>query len=111
MGTISSQILSDTLILTISGNFDRTIGSQFQQILERAKSARCRNVRFEFQHVTSIDSSGLGMVFLAAHYFRQKGGRRSILSPHPVIREVLERADMPSLVEIVNVSDQALPAA
>ena len=109
--SLPSRILYDTIIISPPPHFDVRVQVDFQRILTRAHKEGCRHVWFDFQKVVCIDSSGLGMVFLASHQVRQKGGRVWILGARESIRVLLERADLSSVVNIVGYGRENRPAA
>ena len=108
---LSSRILYDTIVISPPPHFDARVQGDFQRILARAHKAGCRHVWFDFQNVFFIDSSGLGMVFLASHQVRQKGGQVWVQGARESIRVLLERADLLSVVNIVGYKQESKPAA
>ena len=108
---LSARILYDTLIISPPLRFDARVHADFQRILSQAHKAGCQYVWFDFQKVVWIDSSGLGMVFLASHQVRQKGCRVWILGARESICAILARVDLSSVVDIVGYGLETRPAA
>lgn len=111
MTNISSRLIKDCLVIALSGEFNATLQDPFFSILCQSRKPSCRDVCLDFHDVCGIDSAGLGMVFLTAHQFRQRGGQCRLLNPQPQVLAQLERADLPSLVQIVISPGEVLPAA
>lgn len=66
----------------------------------QAQEARCQHVLLNLQALTTIDSRGLGKLFLTYHHLSRKKIRMSLVSPRPRVREMLEFVNFPKLVPI-----------
>jgi len=90
----------NTLVLRINGAFTKVGANKILRLLKRRAIRNGSDLIFDLTHVSSIDSAGLGFIFLVAHELRQTGGHTYVLNPQPQVRESLEKAGLPSMVHI-----------
>ena len=90
----------DTLILRINGAFTKGVTNKVLRLFERRIILNGSDLPFDLPHVSSIDSAGLGFIFLVAHELRQTRGHTYVINPQPQVRESLEKAGLPSMVHL-----------
>ncbi len=90
----------DTLVLRFNGALTKVGAKRILRLLRRRKILNGSDLIFDLTHASSIDSYGLGIIFLLAHRLRQTGGHTSVMNPQPQVRESLEKADLPSMVHL-----------
>ncbi len=90
----------DTLILKINGAFTKGVTQKILILFERRIILNGSDLTFDLTHVSSIDSAGLGFIFLVAHELRQTRGHTYVINPQPQVRESLEKAGLPSMVHL-----------
>ncbi len=108
---LSLLVHQDTLVVRVYGPFNQIGGKKILRLLKRGKIHTYSTLIFALNHASSIDSFGLGIIFLVAHRLRQTGGRTLGVNPQPQVRESLERADLPSMVEMHPTEKRGLVAA
>ncbi len=108
---LSLLVHQDTLVARVYGPFNQSGGKKILRLLKRGKIHTYSTLVFDLNHASSIDSFGLGIIFLVAHRLRQTGGRTLVVNPQPQVRESLERADLPSMVEMHPTEKRGLVAA
>ena len=109
--SVSVRFDFPAVIVTPTPALDKSTSEFIRRFFKRLKSASYTHVLFNLSHVSSIDRSGLGLLFMVAHNLRQRGGHTSLVDPPSAIRDALERADIPSLAPIFRREEDALKAA
>ncbi len=91
----------NTRILRINGAFTKGLTQKILRLFNRGTILNGSDFIFDLTHVSSIDSAGLGIIFLVAHRLRQTGGHTYVRNPKAQVRESLEKADiLPSMVHL-----------
>ena len=108
MLNIHVRELEDTLLFDMAGRFEFQSSGQFIGALERVSQNHCTHLILNLKEVVFIDSTALSLL----HYAHQKlsgiGGRVSIVNPHPHTQRLLESANLPSIITIHDLEEEAL---
>lgn len=108
MLNIHERRLDDTLIFDMTGRFEFQSSTPFIGALDRITETHCTHLILNLQGVSFIDSTALGLL----HYAHQKlstiGGQVSIVNPNPHAQKILELANLPSIISIHTLEEQAL---
>jgi anti-anti-sigma factor len=87
-------------IITLGACFDAQAEHALESAVYQAQEAQGRHILLNLQAVTMIDSRGLGKLFLTYHHLNRQKIGLSIVSPRPIVREMLEFVNFPKLVPI-----------
>ncbi len=93
---ISIRILRHTLVIKIYGALDYSKSLKVNELVKGAK-IRYSNVLFNLTKVTSIDTSGMGLIHYLARQVKKRGGHIRLVNPSPQLRKVLELVPIPGL--------------
>ncbi|MDH5563356.1 MAG: STAS domain-containing protein [Nitrospirota bacterium] len=74
----------------------------------QAQKAQGRHILLNLQALTRIDSRGLGKLFLTYHHLSRQKIRLSMVSPRPMVRELLEFVNFPKLVPLYDSMEEVL---
>ena len=87
-------------VIMLGACFDAQAEHALELAVYQAQEAQCQHVLLNLQALTIIDSRGLGKLFLTYHHLSRQRIRLSMLSPRPLVREMLEFVNFPKLVPI-----------
>jgi anti-anti-sigma factor len=99
MSTQASHHLS-IHIITLGACLDAQAENLLESAVLQAQEAQGRHILLDLQALTTIDSRGLGKLFLTYHHLNRQGIRLSMVNPRPTVREMLEFVNFPKLVRI-----------
>lgn len=105
---ILEREIDDAMIFDMMGRFEFQSSGQFIGALDRMKETHCTHLILNLQEVSFIDSTALGLLHFAHQKMSARGGRVSIVNPHPHAQQLLERANLPSIIAIHSLEEQAL---
>jgi len=108
MLTILERELDDALIFDMAGRFEFQSSGQFIGALDRVSQSHCTHLILNLQEVSFIDSTALGLLHFAHQKLSGIGGRVSIVNPHPHTQKLLELANLPSIIAIHTLEEEAL---
>lgn len=87
-----------------------SLNAQEEQLLEaavcQAQEAQGQHILLNLQALTTIDSRGLGKLFLTYHHLNRQKIRLSMVNPRPMVREMLEFVNFTKLVRIYDSMDE-----
>ena len=107
----SLLVHNQVLFIRPYGFFNHQTAQRVLKLLRRGRIHGYTQVTFDLTHVSSIDGSGLGILFLVAHRLKRLGGETIVLNPKPAVRDQMQRADLPSMLHIVPDDSQSRNAA
>ena len=87
-------------IITLGACLDAQAENLLESAVLQAEEAQGRHILLDLQALTTIDSRGLGKLFLTYHHLNRQGIRLSMVNPRPMVREMLEFVNFPKLVQI-----------
>lgn len=95
----SFQVIGDILIATAHGEVDHHNAGKLRDEIDEAMVAfRCKNLIFDLENVTFMDSSGIGVVLGRYNKVLQKGGRLMITGCSEYIEKILHMAGVFSVI-------------
>lgn len=94
---ISFRVLHRTLVIKVYGVFDYAKSLKLCELLRGAKIRKYSNVLFNLAHISTIDSSGLGLMASVARQVERRGGRIKVVHPPHHLHDVLELVRIPGL--------------
>jgi anti-anti-sigma factor len=93
-------------LITLGACLDAQAEHLLESAVYRAQEAQGRHILLNLQALTTIDSRGLGKLFLTYHHLNRQNIRLSMVNPSPMVREMLEFVNFPTLVKIYNSLDE-----
>ncbi len=85
------ELKKETLVVRPNGELDLGVADYFRRALEQALDRQpARNVVFNMERVSFIDSSGLGVLLGRYKRISRNKGKVFIVSPQPQVRRVLD---------------------
>ena len=109
MNIIERQ-LEDALIFEVSGRFEFQSTPQFFVALDRIEAMSCQHLILNLEDVSFLDSAGLGAIHVAHQKLTAVGGTMSIVNPLPQAQQLMERANLTSIIPIHVLEEEALLA-
>lgn len=97
---VTEHIQSDTLIVNISGRFDQNNDIALENALLRGLEKKVLHVVLNLEQVSSIDTAGIGRMFLTFFRLKQQGICLSVVKPRPAVMEILRLVEIPKMVRI-----------
>jgi anti-anti-sigma factor len=107
----SLLVQNDVLVIRLYGLFNQRTTQKILKLLKQVRIHSFSKVTFDLTHVSSIDGSGLGILFLVAHQLKKFGGDTYALNPKPSVRDQMIRADLSSMLRIFPTGSQSRSAA
>jgi anti-anti-sigma factor len=92
-------------VLCPSGILNSTQADLFNQEINRSLSAGVRSILIDFENVTFMDSSGLGLLVVALKIVRASGGQLALCSISNEVKIVFELTDVERFFEIFSDRD------
>ena len=93
-------------IITLGACLDAQAEHLLESAVLQAQEAQGRHILLNLQALTTIDSRGLGKLFLTYHHLNRQRIRLSMVNPRPMVREMLEFVNFPKLVRIYDSMDE-----
>ena len=107
----SLLVQNQVLIIRLYGEFNYRTAQKLLKLLKRGRIHGYTQVTFDLTRVSSIDGAGLGILFLVAHRLKKLGGQTFAVNPSPPVRAQMQRADLPSMLQIYPDGSQSRTAA
>ena len=98
--------LSDMHIITLWACLDAQAEHLLESAVYEVQEAQGRHILLNLEALTTIDSRGLGKLFLTYHHLNRQNIRLSMVNPRPMVREMLEFVNFPKLVRIYDSLDE-----
>jgi len=108
---ISFRVINDTLYICVCGAFGYATSLNLKRLLSKNEMFQCSNVEFDLAQVSTIDSSGLGLIKAIARDVKKRRGRLSIVKAQPHVHQVLELVNTFGLLPIHPLQGEALRGA
>jgi anti-sigma B factor antagonist len=96
-------------VVRAGGEIDAHTVHTFHGVVAQAASLASR-VIIDLDHVTFVDSSGLGGLIAARNTARESGGSLSLVSPPPMVRRLLGATQLHDIFAIHDSLDEAINA-
>lgn len=97
-----------TLVFDMVGRFEFQSSGEFIRALDKVAESPNSHLILNLQEVSFLDSTALGLLHFAHQKLASFGGRVSIVNPHPGAQKLLELANLPSIISIHNLEEEAL---
>ena len=97
---------SNMHMITLGACLDAHAEHLLESAVYHAQEAQCRHILLNLQALTTIDSRGLGKLFLTYHHLNRQNILMSMVNPRPMVREMLEFVNFTKLVRIYDSMDE-----
>lgn len=108
----SMQIQKSTVrgvaVVTLEGRFEFGTRNEYKRIIGQVVQEGFRQLVLDVQRVTFLDSSAIGLLLLTDQNFKLNKGSFSIVNPTGYVRQVLELANLPRVIPVVDSVDEAV---
>ena len=105
---VTERFFPTTLVLTLSGRFDQKNDMALETALLRGEDKNVLHVVFNLEQVSSIDSAGIGRIFLTFFRLKQNGVCLSLVHPKPSVLEILNLVETPKILRVFECDEAAL---
>ncbi len=96
------------VVLVLDGRFDFGARKNFKDTVERIEREGCSHIILNMESITFVDSSALGLLVIAHQNLKIKQAQLTIVNPQPYVRQVLDLANIPKMIQIVSSVDEAM---
>ena len=98
---ISEHKEEGAVILDLEGRFDFGARKVFKDAVERIqKEEECVHIILNMERVSFVDSSALGLLVIAHQNLKIKQSQLSLVNPQPYVRQVLDLANVPKMIQV-----------
>jgi len=98
---INLERIQNTLIVKLAGELDHHSAADIRQAVDKELYfTPIKNIVFDFDGVTFMDSSGIGMVIGRYKQVRARGGKTLIIRAKPQVDRILELSGIKKIIEI-----------
>lgn len=105
---IEIRRLEDAVVLDLNGRFEFKACAHFKQAVDELECQGCRHLILNFKDVSYLDSAGLGLLHYAHQRLAVLGGRVSVVNPQPSAQKMLALANLPSIIPIHSLEEEAI---
>jgi anti-anti-sigma factor len=95
-------------VITLGTCFDVQAEPALESAVLQVQEVHGKHIILNLQTLTTLDSRALGKLFLTYHHLNRKQIRLSVVSPCPVVREMLEFVNFPQIVPIYDSVDDVV---
>jgi anti-sigma B factor antagonist len=95
----NQQLPPDIVVLNIAGRI--TLGGESKQLewaVDSLVSEGKKKVIFDLSKVTSVDSTGIGIIVMSAGKLKKAGGQLRVAGASPHVEEVLKMTNVDQIV-------------
>jgi anti-anti-sigma factor len=103
--------IHDMYVITLGTCFDVHAEPALESAVLQVQEVQGKHIILNLQALTTLDSRALGKLFLTYHHLNRKQIRLSVVSPRPVVREMLEFVNFPQIVPIYDSIDDVVAFA
>ena len=100
--------LEDAVIFDLGGRFVFSEAATFKQAVEDLEETSCAHLILNLENISFLDSSALAMLHFAHKKLVSMGGKVSIVNPQPHSHDMLNLANIPSIIPIHGLEEEAL---
>ncbi len=106
---IKFYMLDSTLVVTLEGEIDHHTCVAIREAVDKTyETRRARNILFDFEKVTFMDSSGIGLLMGRYRLTAIGGGRIGLYNVPKHINKMLQMANINKLMKAYVNQDEAL---
>jgi len=100
--------LDDAVIFDLSGRFVFSEAATFKQAVEDLEETGCTHLILNLENISFLDSTALAMLHYAHKKLVSISGKVSIVNPQPHSHNMLNLANIPSIIPIHCLEEEAL---
>ncbi len=104
---ISEQQDNSSVTLVLEGRFDFGARKTFKETVERLQQEGCTHIILNMEAISFVDSSALGLLVIAHQNLKIKQAQLTIVNPQPYVRQVLDLANVPKMIQVVSSIEEA----
>ena len=93
-------------MITLGACLDAQAEHLLESAVYQAQEAHGQHILLNLQALTTIDSRGLGKLFLTYHHLNRQNILLSMVNPRPMVREMLEFVNFTKLVRVYDSLDE-----
>ena len=106
---VDLEMIGKVLVVRLSGELDDHTADYVRERVSRAiERNHVKNLVLNFQAVTFMDSSGIGVVLGRYRQIKQRDGKMIICAVPPVIKRLFSMSGIFKLVEFVDTEAEAV---
>ncbi len=94
------EIIGTTLVMKIEGEIDHHTAPELREQMDRVlESKNIINLVLDFDRVTFMDSSGIGMIAGRYKQIQARGGKVMVIRVKPQVDKILEISGLKKILE------------
>jgi anti-anti-sigma factor len=97
-----------TLVLTLSGRFDQKGDMALETAMLRGEDKNVLHVVFNLAKISTIDTAGIGRLYVTFFRLKQKGIYLSLVNPKPAVQTILDLVEIPKIIQVFESDEAAL---
>jgi anti-anti-sigma factor len=105
---VIERFYPSTLVLTLSGRFDQKNDMALETAMLRGQEQKVLQVVFNLEQISTIDTAGIGRLYVTFFQLKQKGICVSLVHPKPSVREILDLVEIPKILRVFESDNAAL---
>jgi anti-sigma B factor antagonist len=107
---IKTRDVEGIIILDIDGEIDLYNAPEIKDTIKKEMDAGHKKIVINLEHVSYIDSSGIGALISSLSNLKKIGGGLKIIHVYESVRKVFELTKLTSFFEIYDSEDEAIAA-
>lgn len=97
---IRLERLGSTLVVKLDGELDQSCAADIREKIDREISIHAiNNLVMDFNKVTFMDSSGIGMIIGRYKLIKARGGKMLIIRISPQVDKIIEISGLKTLID------------
>src|SRR5262245_32824430 len=108
---INTRNVGEITVLDLNGCLSAGLGlERLRPRIEELVAQRRLNVVLNAKEVSVIDSSGMGELVASFSLIKKNGGSLKVANPSQIVRDVLQIARLPKIIEVHDTVEAAVKA-
>lgn len=107
---IEKVVLRNAVLVKLAGRFEFGTRNEYKRVIGQIVQEGHFRLVLDFEQVTFLDSSALGLLLLTDQNFKLKQGSVGLVNPTGYVRQVLELANLPKVIPVYDSVDDAVNA-
>jgi len=107
--TIDLEVRYDVLLIRLAGELDHHTSEELRtKVSEKLEQGRIRHIVLNLEHLTFMDSSGLGVILGRYKQIKNLGGEMIVCSISPTVKRLFEMAGLFKIIRLETDEQYAL---
>ncbi|BDG31489.1 anti-sigma F factor antagonist [Parageobacillus thermoglucosidasius] len=103
------EVKQDVLIIRLSGELDHHTAEELREkVTDVLESASIRHIVLNLEHLTFMDSSGLGVILGRYKQIKKLGGEMIVCSISPTVKRLFDMSGLFKIIRLENDEQFAL---